>query len=75
MNSRETLLEIVRDYVDCDPAKIDTSAKFKLAVGIDSFVFLAMISAIEETFSIRIPSDRLGTFETLDDIINYIDSL
>lgn len=75
MDIRKELLEIVRDYIDCDPDQIDTSAKFKLAVGIDSFIFLAMISAIEDSFSIRIPSEQIGKFETIDDLIAYLESV
>lgn len=68
-------MDIVRDYVEGDPDQIDTSAKFKLAVGVDSFIFLAMISAIEENFSVRFPAEALGKFETLDDIISYLESV
>jgi Acyl carrier protein len=75
MEIKKALLDIVQDYIECDPTNIDTSVKFKLIAGIDSFVYLTMISAIEENFSIRIPNDKLLGFETLDDIINYLETV
>ena len=43
-------------------------------MGVDSFIFMALISRIEEEFALSIPNRDLLTFKTLDDIISYIDA-
>lgn len=74
MDTKETLLDIIREYVDVSADEINTDQAFKTAMGVDSFVFMAMISSIEERFNLSIPNSDLLTFKTLDDIIAYIDA-
>lgn len=74
MDTKETLLDIIREYVDVSEDEINTDQAFKTAMGVDSFVFMAMISSIEERFNLSIPNSDLLTFKTLDDIIAYIDA-
>lgn len=73
MDIKAKLLTIVDDYVDIDAAHIDTSKPLKFACGINSFVMLAMVSAIEEEFDVRIPDEKLYEFKTLDDIIEFLE--
>lgn len=74
MDTKETLLDIIREYVDVPADEINTDQAFKTAMGVDSFIFMAMISSIEERFDLSIPNSDLLTFKTLDDIIAYIDA-
>ena len=74
MDTKETLLDIIREYVDVPTDEINTDQAFKTAMGVDSFIFMAMISSIEERFDLSIPNSDLLTFKTLDDIIAYIDA-
>lgn len=74
MDTKETLLDIIREYVDVPADEINTDQAFKTAMGVDSFIFMAMISSIEEHFNLSIPNSDLLTFKTLDDIIAYIDA-
>lgn len=72
MDIRNELLGIVTDYVDLPVGEIDTAANMKMETGIDSFVMLSMVSAIEEHFKISIPNQELASFVSLNDIITYI---
>lgn len=74
MDTRERLLDVIREYVDVPADEIDTDQAFKTAMGVDSFIFMALISRIEEEFALSIPNRDLLTFKTLDDIISYIDA-
>ena len=74
MDTKETLLDIIREYVYVPTDEINTDQAFKTAMGVDSFIFMAMISSIEERFNLSIPNSDLLTFKTLDDIIAYIDA-
>lgn len=73
MDIKKDLLEIVNDYVEMPAQEIDTSVGLKF-IGLNSFVILSMVSAIEEHFNISIPDDKLSGFNTLDDIVRFIEA-
>lgn len=73
MSTKEEILDIIREYVDLPAEEIPTGEAFKMAAGMDSFIFIAMVGSIEERFGIRIPNSDLLGFNTLDDIIAYVD--
>ena len=65
-------LDILQDYVEFPVEGLDTTQAFKAASGVDSYVFIELIAAVEDRFGIRIPNSDLRDFNTIDDIINYI---
>ena len=69
---KKVFLDILQDYVDFPVADVDTTQAFRAASGMDSYVFIELISAVEERFGIRIPNSDMRDFNTIDDIINYI---
>lgn len=71
---KKVFLDILQDYVEFPVADVDTTQAFKAASGVDSYVFIELISAVEERFGIRIPNSDLREFETIDDIIHYIEA-
>lgn len=73
MNVKKEFLDILQDYVDFPVNEIHTDESFKAASGIDSFVFIEMISSVEDHFGIRIPNSDLVAFKTVDDIVGYIE--
>ena len=73
MNVKKEFLDILQDYIDFPVAEIHTDAPFKAASGVDSFVFIEMISSVEDHFGIRIPNSDLVAFKTVDDIVGYIE--
>ncbi len=73
MNVKKEFLDILQDYVDFPVEEIHTDEPFKAASGVDSFVFIEMISSVEEHFGIRIPNSDLVAFKTVDDIVGYIE--
>ena len=72
MNVKQELLDIFQDYIDFPVNEIHTDEPFKAVSGVDSFVFIEMISSVEDHFGIRIPNADLAAFRTIDDIIGYI---
>lgn len=72
MDTRKELLDIIQDYVDVPLSEIDTAGSFREAGGVDSFVFIEMVSAIEEHFGISIPNADLAGFHSIDDIVRYL---
>ena len=73
MNVKKEFLEILQDYIDFPVNEIHTDAPFKAVSGVDSFVFIEMISSVEDHFGIRIPNSDLIAFKTVDDIVGYIE--
>ena len=73
MNVKKEFLDILQDYVDFPVNEIHTDEPFKAASGVDSFVFIEMISSVEDHFGIRIPNCDLVAFKTVDDIVGYIE--
>ena len=73
MNVKKEFLDILQDYIEFPVNEIHTDEPFKAASGVDSFVFIEMISSVEDHFGIRIPNGDLITFKTVDDIVSYIE--
>lgn len=73
MNVKKEFLDILQDYVDFPVQEIHTDEPFKAASGVDSFVFIEMISSVEDHFGIRVPNGDLMNFKTIDDIVGYIE--
>ena len=69
---KKVFLEILQDYVEFPVEGVDTTLAFKAASGVDSYVFIELIAAVEDRFGIRIPNSDMRDFQTLYDIINYI---
>ena len=74
MDVKQEFLSILQDYVDFPVEEVNTEEAFKAASGIDSFVFIEMIAQIESHFGISIPNAGLKSFNTINDIIRYIES-
>jgi len=73
MNAKQEFLDILQDYVDFPVNEIHTDEPFRASSVVDSFVFIEMISAVEDHFGIRIPNSDLVGFKTVDDIVGYIE--
>lgn len=73
MDTKSEILEILSDYVDTPVNEIDTSAGFKFSAGLDSFVLLSFIGAVEDHFGISIPNDNFINMTKLDDVISYVE--
>ena len=74
MDVKKEFLDILQDYVDFPVEDVNTDEAFKAASGIDSFVFIEIIARIEEHFGISIPNADLKSFNTISDIIRYIEA-
>ena len=74
MNVKEELLDIVSEFTGIPVGEISTSEGFKLSCGLNSFMLFSMVSTIEEHFGISIPNSALMKFQTLDDIIAYVEN-
>lgn len=73
MNVREDFLNILQDYVEFPVNEIDSNEAFKNASGVDSFMLIELVSALEEHFGFSIPNYDIMEFKTIDDIVHYLE--
>lgn len=74
---RNEIFEKIKDIVveqlgieDPDRIQMETSMTKDLEA--DSLYVIEVIMAIEEEFDIEIPDEEAETFETMEDIVNYV---
>ncbi len=72
--SFEKVKEIIVETVNCDEEKITLEANLKDDLGIDSLDAMELSMALEEAYSLTIDEEVLKTFETVKNIVDYIDS-
>lgn len=72
-DTQDKLKTIICEYVDATPEKIDINMDLKFDVGLDSFGLISLICAIESEFDIHIPDTACASFNTLLDMVNFIE--
>lgn len=58
-----------------DPATITLESRIKKDLGADSLDILQLLMRIEDEFGRMIPDEELASFETVGDVVRYLDSL
>ena len=72
MQIKDDFLGILQDYVDFPVEEIVTDMPFKAASGVDSYMMIEMIAAVEDHFGIKIPNRDIMQLKTVDDMVGYI---
>ena len=74
MNAKTDILNILQDYIEAPVEEIATDMPFKAVASIDSFMLIELIATIEDHFGVTISNTDLVGFNTIDDIIAYVES-
>jgi acyl carrier protein len=73
----ETMFEkvqaILARQLRVDPAKVVPEAQIKKDLGADSLDILQLLMRIEDQYGIVIPDRALATFETVADVVAYLE--
>ena len=73
----ETMFEkvqaILARLLRVDPAKVVPEAQIKKDLGADSLDILQLLMRIEDQYGIVIPDRALATFETVADVVAYLE--
>ena len=56
-----------------DPALITPESKIKRDLGADSIDILQLLMRIEDQYGIVIPDESLATFETVGDVVTFLE--
>ena len=57
------------------PERVTMDAQIKRDLGADSVDILQLLMRLEDDYGIRIPDQELAKFETVGDVVNFLDSL
>ena len=58
-----------------DPSGITLESRITKDLGADSLNILQLLMKIEDDYGIMIPDEELATFETVGDVVRYLDSI
>jgi len=70
----EKVKEVIVNAANIDEDKIKLSASLENDLGLDSLDAVELGMALEEEFGIIIDEDKLASFKTVEDIVNFIDN-
>ena len=68
----EQIIALICEYVEADPAQITAASSLRNDIGATSFDLMNIAAAVEETFGVTVPDDRLPTVKTVGDIVGLI---
>lgn len=66
--------KILAKQLRIDPSKVQLSSRIKEDLGADSLNILQLLMKIEDDYGIVIPDEKLATFETVQDVVTYLDA-
>ena len=66
--------KILAKQLRLDPSKIQPSSRIKEDLGADSLNILQLLMKIEDDYGIVIPDEKLATFDTVQDVVAYLDA-
>jgi acyl carrier protein len=70
----EKVQAILAKQLRRDPATITPESKIKRDLGADSIDILQLLMKVEDQYGIVIPDKALATFETVGDVVNYLEN-
>lgn len=71
----ERIKEIVAENLGAEVENLTSETSFKEDLGADSLDLMEMVMALEDEYSIEIPTEDLEKILTIGDVVNYIERL
>lgn len=71
----EEVKTILARQLRVSPDKVTMDAQIKRDLGADSVDILQLLMRLEDDYGIVIPDQELAKFETVGDVVNFLDSL
>lgn len=68
----EKMREIIAEQLNCDAAVIQPETSFKEDLGADSLDLFELVMALEDEYSIEIPSEELQELTTVGAVMDYL---
>ena len=74
MSTFEKVRDIVVEQLGVEADEVTIESTFIDDLGADSLDIVELIMAFEEEFGIEIPDEALATFETVQDVVDYLEN-
>ena len=71
----ERVKEIIQEQLNLDGVEITEESSFKDDLGADSLDLFELVMALEEEFSVEIPTEDLEEIKTIGDVEAYIQKI
>ena len=71
----EQVKEILARQLRVSPDKVTLDAQIKRDLGADSVDILQLLMRLEDDYGVVIPDQALAKFETVNDVVTYLDNL
>ena len=68
----EKMREIIAEQLNCDGETIGLDTSFKDDLGADSLDLFELVMALEDEYSVEIPSEELQELTTVGAVIDYL---
>ncbi|MCI7097705.1 MAG: acyl carrier protein [Lachnospiraceae bacterium] len=70
----EKITELLVDQLGVDASDVKGDTSFKDDLGADSLDLFEMVMNLEEEYGIEVPAEELENIETVNDMIEYLES-
>ena len=70
----EEVRRVIAKQLRIDEAKVTIESKIKDDLGADSLDVLQLLMTIEEDMGITVPDEELATFNTVGDVVAFLES-
>ena len=71
----EQVKEILARQLRVSPDRVTLDAQIKKDLGADSVDILQLLMRLEDDYGIVIPDQELAKFETVGDVVSFLDSI
>ena len=68
----EEMRKMIAQQLNCEESEITADTSFKDDLGADSLDLFELVMALEDEYSVEIPSDDLQNLLTVGDVMNYL---
>ena len=68
----EKMKEIIAEQLNCEAESITMETSFKEDLGADSLDLFELVMALEDEYSVEIPSEELQDLTTVGAVIDYL---
>lgn len=68
----EKMREIIAEQLNCEAESIQLETSFKEDLGADSLDLFELVMALEDEYSVDIPSEELQELKTVGAVIDYL---
>ena len=68
----EKMKEIIAEQLSCETEEITAATSFKEDLGADSLDLFELVMALEDEYSVEIPSEELEKLTTVGKVMEYL---